>query len=98
MSEEHAHDGGTEGVSTTGEEEAGGLVSGDVSRYVNYVLLAALLLLALVAGVQFYTAVSRTITRWVTDDYRSLVTAAFNLAVLLVAAAGVSRQIRRLTN
>ncbi|MFC7071270.1 hypothetical protein [Halobaculum lipolyticum] len=92
MSEEHATAPGPDEVSTTTDDD-----SRDLARYVNYVALAALVVLALVAGVQFYTAVSRTIGRWVADDYRSIVYAAFNLAVLLIAAAGISWQVRRLT-
>ncbi|MFC7098262.1 hypothetical protein [Halobaculum marinum] len=95
MSEEHASGTTTDGVSTT-DDDATGVFSGDVARYVNYVVLAALVLLALVAGVQFYTGVSRTISQWVTYEYRSIVQAAFNLAVLLIAASGISLQIRRI--
>lgn len=72
--------------------------SRDVVRYVNYLVLVALVVLALVAGIQFYGAVSRTINQWVTAEYRSLFHGAFNLAVLLIAAAGISWQVRRVTS
>jgi len=72
--------------------------SRDIVRYVNYLVLVALVVLALVAGIQFYGAVSRTINQWVTAEYRSLFHGAFNLAVLLIAAAGISRQVRRVTS
>ena len=70
--------------------------SRDVRRYLNYAVLAGLVLLALVAGLRFYLAAGATIDRWVADEYRSLFHAAFNLAVLLLAALGVSVQLRRL--
>ncbi|MFC6787755.1 hypothetical protein ACFQFH_18425 [Halobaculum halobium] len=83
-------------------EQAGGAADGrrsrDIVRYVNYLVLIGLVLLALVAGIQFYGAVSRTINQWVTAEYRSLFHGAFNLAVLLIAAAGISWQIRRVTS
>ncbi|WP_348611740.1 hypothetical protein [Halobaculum rarum] len=72
--------------------------SRDMVRYVNYLVLVALVVLALIAGIQFYGAVSRTINQWVTAEYRSLFHGAFNLAVLLIAAAGISRQVRRVTS
>ncbi|MXR41350.1 hypothetical protein GRX01_08360 [Halobaculum sp. WSA2] len=78
-------------------EGAGGR-SRDMVRYVNYLVLVALVVLALIAGIQFYGAVSRTINQWVTAEYRSLFHGAFNLAVLLVAAAGISWQVRRVTS
>ncbi|SHG57828.1 hypothetical protein [Halobaculum gomorrense] len=77
----------------------GGPGLGDrVARYVNYLVLVALVVLALVAGIQFYGAVSRTINQWVVYEYRSLVHGAFNLAVLLIAGAGISWQVRRVTS
>jgi hypothetical protein len=65
-------------------------------RWVNYLVLAALALLALVAGVRFYGATSTTINRFVASEFQSLFQAAFNLALVLLAAAGVSLQLRRL--
>ena len=67
----------------------------DLRRYLNYAVLAGLVLLALVAGLRFYLAAGATIDRWVAEEYRSLFHAAFNLAVLLLAALGVSAQLRR---
>ncbi|GAA0192842.1 hypothetical protein [Halobaculum roseum] len=78
--------------------DRGAGVGDSVTRYVNYLVLVALVVLALVAGIQFYGAVSRTINQWVVAEYRSLFHGAFNLAVLLVAAAGISVQIRRVTS
>ncbi|WP_435127785.1 hypothetical protein [Halobaculum sp. D14] len=74
----------------------GGTARSNVRRYLNYALLSALVLLALVAGLRFYGAASSTINQWVAAEYRSLFHAAFNLALLFVAAAGISLQVKRL--
>ncbi|SFR53787.1 hypothetical protein [Halogeometricum limi] len=63
----------------------------------NYAVLGGLLLLAAVSAVQLYAAIGRTVTTFVVPEYRAPVMAAFNLAVLLVAALGISLQLRRLT-
>jgi hypothetical protein len=67
----------------------------DLVRYARYALLAGLTLVALVATFRFYFAVSNTIDSWVAREYRSLFQAAFNLVVLLVAAIGISWEIRK---
>jgi len=67
-----------------------------VRRYVNYAILAVLLLLAFVAVVQFYLATGSAINTWITPEYRSLFRALFNLAVLLAVGAGVAYQLRRM--
>lgn len=67
-----------------------------IERYVRYGALAGLSLLALVALLQFYFAVSNTIRVWVASEYRSLFMALFNLVVLLMAATGISWQLRAL--
>lgn len=67
-----------------------------VGRYLNYLLIGGLTLFAVVAAVQFYLNASAAIGRWVAPAYRSLFQAVFNLAVLLVAVAGISRQLARL--
>jgi len=90
--EEPTNDGGTATADAPGTDGAN---TREFARYVNYLALAALVVLALVAGIQLYGAVSRTIDQWVVGEYRSLFHAAFNLAVLLVAGAGVSLQLRR---
>lgn len=83
------------------ESAADGGVAADVdadrvARYLNYLLIGGLTLFAVVAAVQFYLNASAAIGRWVAPAYRSLFQAAFNLAVLLVAVAGISRQLARL--
>ena len=69
--------------------------SEDLVRYARYALLAGLTLLALLATVRFYFAVSTTIDRWVAPEFRSLFQAAFNLVVLLAAAVGISWEVRK---
>lgn len=73
------------------------LTAAKLGRYVNYAVLAGLLLLGLVAALQFYLAAGAAISRWVAPEYASLFRALFNLVVLLLAALGVSVQLRRLT-
>lgn len=70
----------------------------DLRRKANYALLAGLSLLALIAALQFYLNASSTINQWVTREYRSLFQALFNLVVLLIAGAGITRQVTRLTD
>lgn len=65
-------------------------------RYLNYAVLAGLILVALVSVFQLYSAVTRTINTFVAPEYRAPFLAAFNLFVLLVAALGVSLQLKRL--
>ncbi|SFG50989.1 hypothetical protein SAMN04488063_2265 [Halopelagius inordinatus] len=67
-----------------------------LKRYLNYAVLAGLILVALVSVFQLYSAVTRTIHTFVTPEYRAPFLAAFNLVVLLVAALGVSLQLKRL--
>lgn len=66
-------------------------------RYLDYAVLAGLLLLALIAALQFYLNATQTITTWVNPEFRAPFQAAFNLVLLLGAALGISVQLRRLT-
>lgn len=67
-----------------------------VERYARYLLIAGFALLALIALLRFYFAASTTIDIWIASDYRSLFQAVFNLAILLVAGAGIGWQIRKM--
>ncbi|ELZ55231.1 MULTISPECIES: hypothetical protein [unclassified Haloferax] len=67
-------------------------------RFLDYAVLAGLLLLALIAALQFYLNASQTITTWVNPEYRAPFQMAFNLVLLLGAALGVSVQLRRLAS
>ncbi|WP_416840785.1 hypothetical protein [Haloferax sp. DFSO52] len=71
--------------------------SARVRRYLDYAVLAGLLLLALIAALQFYLNASQTISTWVNPEFRAPFQAAFNLVLLLGAALGISIQLRRLT-
>jgi hypothetical protein len=77
----------------------GGAQAADESRdlvtYARYALLAGLTLLALVATFRFYFAVSSAIDIWVAREFRPLFQAAFNLVVLLLAAVGISWEVRK---
>jgi hypothetical protein len=85
----------TEEPASDGDETDEGM--DDLRQKLNYALLAGLSLLALIAALQFYFNASSAINQWVTHEYRSLFQAVFNLVVLLLTAAGISRQVRRLT-
>jgi hypothetical protein len=58
--------------------------------------LAALVLLALIAGWSFYSQTGTAIRTWLDPAYQPIVLAVFNLAVLLVALAGVAHQLSRI--
>jgi hypothetical protein len=68
---------------------------GDLVRYAHYALLGGLTLLALVATLRLYLAASTAIDIWVAREYRPLFQAAFNLVVLLLAAVGISWEVRQ---
>lgn len=65
-------------------------------RYLMWVAVALLALLAIVATFRVYTSASSAISRFVAYEYRALFQAAFNLAVLLLAVAGITTLLRRL--
>lgn len=87
---------GSASVDADGVPEADAMDGSRLRRFLNYGLLAGLLLLALVAAVGFYTAVSSAISIWVADEWQPLFRAGFNLAVLLLAGSGIAWQVRRL--
>ncbi|WP_280587050.1 hypothetical protein [Halorubrum sp. Boch-26] len=58
--------------------------------------LAALVLLALVAGWGFYSQSGAAIRTWLDPAYQPIALAAFNLVILLVALAGVAHQLSRI--
>lgn len=92
----------TESTTETGEptRESSADEWGTVDRLrrtLNYAVLGGLLLLAAVSAVQLYLAVGRTISTFVVYEYRAPLMVAFNLVVLLLAALGISLQLRRLS-
>jgi len=74
----------------------GRLSTDDLRGLLDRVGLAALSLLAVVAGWGFYSQSGNAIRTWFDPAYQSVALAVFNLAVLLVALAGVSHQLRRI--
>ncbi|MFC5279339.1 hypothetical protein ACFPM1_11325 [Halorubrum rubrum] len=104
-----ATDGGTAGDETTESaagddpepsEERGSrlsrLSSDDLRGLLDRIGLAALVLLALIAGWSFYSQTGRAIRTWLDPAYQPIALAAFNLAVLFVALAGVAHQLSRI--
>ncbi len=67
-----------------------------VRRGLDYLLLVGLAIFALVAAVGFYTSAQGAIRTWTSPEFRPVVSAAFDLVVLLMVSAGLVRQIRRL--
>lgn len=65
-------------------------------RYLLWIALGLLALLAVVATFQVYTSASTAIARFVAPDFRPLFRAAFNLVVLLLAVAGITTLLREL--
>ena len=69
----------------------------DVRRLVAWAGLGVLSLLVLVAFAGFYSSVGTIIDLWIEPRHQPIMRAAFNLAVLLVALAGVSVAVRELS-
>lgn len=67
-----------------------------IAVYAQWAVFAILVLVALIATLQFYFSASSAIDTFVTARYRPLFNAAFNLAVLLVSGLGLSVLVRRL--
>lgn len=72
------------------------LSASDVRGLLDRVALAALVLLALIAGWNLYGHLGTAIRTWVDPAYQPIALAGLNLAVLLIAIAGVVHQIRRI--
>ncbi|WP_226013144.1 hypothetical protein [Halomicrobium salinisoli] len=68
----------------------------DLVDYVQWSLLAILLLVALVATFRFYFSMSTAIDNFVSREFRPLFQAAFNLAILLACGAGLTALVRRI--
>ncbi|PAU82990.1 hypothetical protein CK500_12755 [Halorubrum salipaludis] len=88
------------GSDATGDADGGGwfdpISAGDLRGLIDRIGLAALILLALIAGWSFYSQAGRAIRTWLDPAYQPIALAAFNLAVLLVALAGVAHQLYRI--
>ena len=81
---------------STGSSGFGRLSTDDLRGLLDRVGLAALSLLAVVAGWGFYSQSGNAIRIWFDSAYQSVALAVFNLAVLLIALAGVTHQLRRI--
>ncbi|GCF12270.1 hypothetical protein Harman_02050 [Haloarcula mannanilytica] len=80
----------------TGDEADTDGSSRSIAVYAQWAMFGILTLVALIATLQFYFSASSTIDTFVTDRYRPLFKAAFNLVVLLVCGIGLSVLVRRL--
>jgi hypothetical protein len=78
-------------------DESSGPSKRNVFAYLQWAGLVLCSLLVVVAGLRVYWGVGAFISLWVAPRFEPLVTAGFNLAVLLVAAYGVALLSRRLT-
>jgi len=86
---------------SNGTDDTSGDLSapGGYERMTTYLLwgtVALLFALAAAATVGLYTSVGRAIDIWIAPDYRPLFRAAFNLAVVLACATGLSVLVGRL--
>ena len=63
--------------------------------YLVWGAVAVLFVLAVVATAGLYSSVGRVIDIWIAPDFQPLFRAAFNLAVVLACAAGLSVLLRR---
>ncbi|WP_394298119.1 hypothetical protein [Halorubrum saccharovorum] len=85
-----------EGDANEDDGRFGRLSTDDLRGLIDRIGLAALILLALIAGWSFYSQAGRAIRTWLDPAYQPIALAAFNLAVLLVALAGVAHQLYRI--
>ena len=69
----------------------------NVFSYLEWAGLGLCVVLVLVAGLRVYWGVGAFISLWVASKYEPIVSAGFNLAVLLLAAYGIALLSRRLT-
>ena len=88
--------GDPEGDANEGSGRFSRLSTDDLRGLIDRIGLAALILLALIAGWSFYSQTGRAIRTWLDPAYHPIALAAFNLAVLLVALAGVAHQLYRI--
>lgn len=92
---------GPESIETTvGEPGSADARSGtdemSVLEQLQWGALVLLVVAAIWTTAQFYLSATRAIEVWVGQGYQPVVVAAFNLALLLAAVAGIARLARRL--
>jgi hypothetical protein len=86
----------TEDTTTTEQRRTDGPDRDTIEAYLQWGVLVALLLLAAASLIGFYSNATDAISLWVAPKYEPLFQAAFNLAVLLTAALGISYVLRSL--
>jgi len=79
----------------TDESSDSDIISERMRQYLYRGAFVALALFGLFAAVQFYANVSRTISLWVTPDYKPLFQAVFNLVVVLACGVGLTVLVER---
>lgn len=92
-------DGGHDSPAASDQTSDGGVIDGnarDVHEYLLKGALVMLVVLGVVATLQFYVHAQTAIGRLVASDYRPLFLAGFNLAVLLAVGIGIAQAVRRL--
>lgn len=98
--DEHAVADGGHGAEAAPDDvsDEGAAVDGgrDVSEYLLKGSLVMLVVLGIVATLQFYVHAQTAIGRLVSTQYRPLFLAGFNLVVLLAVGIGVAQVVRRL--
>jgi hypothetical protein len=82
----------TDDADSTSEDD---IISATMQRYLYRGAFVALALFGLFAATQFYLNATRTISVWVTPDYRPLFQAAFNLVVVIACGLGLTVLVER---
>lgn len=82
--------------SSTSDARFATLSADSLRGILDRLALVALALLALIAGWSFYSHTGTAIRTWIDPAFQPIALAAFNLAVLFIALAGVAHQLRRL--
>ncbi|PSQ33475.1 hypothetical protein BRD09_00740 [Halobacteriales archaeon SW_10_68_16] len=93
--EEPSHAEETAAEPSDGETDGPSLGGDKLSTYLLWGAVVVLFVLAVVATAGLYSSVGRVIDIWIAPDFQPLFRAAFNLAVVLVCAAGLSVLLRR---
>jgi hypothetical protein len=83
------------------DDDAAGEADGDgddsaVQAYLLKGTLVLLVVLGVVATLQFYLSAQTAIRRFASEEFRPVFVAAFNLVVLLAVGVGVAQVVRRL--
>jgi len=84
------------GTEATDTDDGTSLDDRDLQTYLEGGTLVVAVVFGLVAAVGFYTSAGRAIDVWVAAQYQPVFDAGFNLVVLLVMLAVVSRLLSRL--